>query len=108
MDAAQAVIPPRTDRRDRSRLACFLVSGVLHAMSGASGSAAEFAGVDSAGVESAGVKRDLTVLKKDSHRTTTSQRSTMNSLRSSHHCRLSHGSLSRARIFVKPSPTGSN
>jgi hypothetical protein len=96
-------MPPRADRSDRDRTACFLVSGVLHAMSGASGSAAE-----SAGVESAAAKRDRIVLKKDSHRTTTSQRNTMKSVRSSHHCRLTHGSLSRARIFVKPSPTGSN
>jgi hypothetical protein len=103
-------MPPRTDRSDRGRPACFLVSGVLHAMSGASGSAAESAGVESAAVKRDRImlKRDRIVLKKDSHRTTTSQRNTMNSLRSSHHCRLTHGSLSRARIFVKPSPTGSN
>jgi hypothetical protein len=98
---AQAVMPPRTGS-DLSRPPCFWVSGVLHAMSGASGSAAASAG------ESAVAERDRSVLKNDSHRTTTNQRSTMNSLRSSHQCRLSHGSLSRPRIFVKPSPTGSS
>jgi hypothetical protein len=56
---------------------------------------------------SAAAECDRTVLKKDSDRTMTSHRSVMSSLRSSHHCRLSHGSASRPRIFVKPSPTGS-
>ena len=64
--------------------------------------------VVASGVRSVTSERDRILLKRDSHRTTTNQRSTMNSLRSSHHCRLSHGSLSRARIFVKPSPTGSS
>jgi hypothetical protein len=60
------------------------------------------------GLRSVTSERDRILLNRDSHRTTTSQRSTMSSLRSSHHCRLSHGSLSRPRIFVKPSPTGSS
>jgi len=63
---------------------------------------------DVSGARSVTSERDRILLKRDSHRTTTNQRSTVNSLRSSHHCRLSHGSPSRARIFVKPSPTGSN
>ncbi len=50
---------------------------------------------------------DRILLDSDSHRMTTSQPRIMSSLRSSHHCRLSHGSASRARILVKPSPTGS-
>ena len=101
LDATQAVMPLRTGRSDLRRLPRSSVSGVAHARSGASGPAAESA------TSEPGLP-DLTMLRKDSHRTTTSQPSTMNSLRSSHHCRLSHGSLSRARIFVKPSPTGSS
>jgi hypothetical protein len=46
-------------------------------------------------------------LNQDWHRTVSTQPTAVNSLRSSHHCRLSHGSDSRAWIFVKPSPTGS-
>jgi hypothetical protein len=46
-------------------------------------------------------------LNQDWHRTASTQPMVVNSLRSSHHCRLSHGSASRAWIFVKPSPTGS-
>jgi hypothetical protein len=92
LPAAQAVMPPRTGRGDRGRL-----PGAAAGLSAASGLA----------VRSAAVAPALAVLRKASQRTMTSQRSTMNSLRSSHHCRLSHGSVSRARIFVKPSPTGS-
>jgi len=47
------------------------------------------------------------VLNQDWHRTANTQPRIMNSPRSSHHCRLSHGSASRAWIFAKPSPTGS-
>ena len=50
---------------------------------------------------------DLIWLSQDWHRTASTQPMAVNSLRSSHHCRLSHGSASRAWIFVKPSPTGS-
>ena len=46
-------------------------------------------------------------LNQDWHRTASTQPMVVNSLRSSHHCRLSHGSASRVWIFVKPSPTGS-
>jgi hypothetical protein len=105
---AHAVMPPRTGRSDLRRLLCSWVSGVAHARSGASGPAAGSAAGEPDLPDLTVLKPDLTVLKKDSHRTTTSQRSAIHSLRSSHHCRLSHGSLSRPRIFVKPSPTGSN
>jgi hypothetical protein len=50
---------------------------------------------------------DRTLLDSDSNRTTISQPRIISSLRSSSHCRLSHGSASRSRIFAKPSPTGS-
>ena len=108
---AHAVMPPRTGRSDLRRLPCSSVAGVAHARSGASGPAAGSATPEPDLPHLPDLivlKPDLTVLKKDSHRTTTSQRSAIHSLRSSHHCRLSHGSLSRPRIFVKPSPTGSN
>jgi hypothetical protein len=97
----------RTGRSDRRRLPWFSVSGVAHARSAASGPAAE-SGAAEPGLRDLPDLPDLTVLKKASYRTTTSQPSAMNPLRSSHHCRLSHGSSSRARIFVKPSPTGSS
>jgi hypothetical protein len=50
---------------------------------------------------------DRIALNQDWHRTASTQPMVVNSLRSRHHCRLSHGSVSRAWIFVKPSPTGS-
>jgi hypothetical protein len=94
LPAAQAVMPPRTGRSDRDRRP-----------GAAAGPPAESGAVPAPdGVPDLPA---LAVLRKASQRTTTSQRSTINSLRSSHHCRLSHGSVSRARIFVKPSPTGS-
>src|SRR5205814_1653671 len=48
---------------------------------------------------------DRIVLNQDWHRTASTQPMVAVSLRSSHHCRLSHGSASRAWIFLKPSPT---
>jgi hypothetical protein len=50
---------------------------------------------------------DRIALNQDWHRTASTQPRVVNSLRRCHHCRLSHGSASRAWIFVKPSPTGS-
>jgi hypothetical protein len=50
---------------------------------------------------------DRSALNQDWHRTASTQPMVVVSLRSSHHCRLSHGSASRAWIFLKPSPTGS-
>ncbi len=96
---AQAVMPPRTDRSDRGRL-----PGAAPGLAAASGAVPAPGALLEPAVRSAAA---LAVLRKASQRTTTSQRSTMSSLRSNHHCRLSHGSVSRARIFVKPSPTGS-
>jgi hypothetical protein len=94
LPAAQAVMPPRTGRSDRDRR-----PGAAAGPPAASGAVPAPDGVPDLPA--------LALLRKASRRTMTSQRSTINSLRSSHHCRLSHGSVSRARIFVKPSPTGS-
>jgi hypothetical protein len=90
LDEAQARMPPRTGTEPRRRLAPVVARAALPAA-----------------VRSAAADRDRIVLRSDSDRTTTSHRSVMNSLHSSHHCRLSHGSASRPRILVRPSPTGS-
>jgi hypothetical protein len=58
-------------------------------------------------VSAAAADPDRISLNQDWHRTASTQPMAVNSLRRSHHCRLSHGSASRAWIFVKPSPTGS-
>lgn len=92
LDEAQARMPPRPASEPARRAAPLVARAAVPA---------------SAAVLSAAAVWERIVLKNDSDRTTTSQRSVMNSLHSSHHCRLSHGSASRPRIFVKPSPTGS-
>jgi hypothetical protein len=97
----QAIRPPRTGASRPSPPRRPAAPGAAPAPGFPAGSAA------TADPALAVLKKALAVLMEASHRTTTSQPSTMNSWRSSHHCRLSHGSLSRARILVKPSPTGS-
>jgi len=91
--AARAAIPP-TIGSDRSRppwLATFALA----------------LPVVTVPVSAAAADPDRIWLNQDWDRTASTQPMAVNSLRSSHHCRLSHGSASRAWIFVKPSPTGS-
>jgi len=91
--AARAAMPPTTGS-DRSRPWCLAAPALAWPEV-------------TAPVSAPAADRDRIWLNQDWHRTASTQPMAVNSLRSSHHCRLSHGSASRAWIFVKPSPTGS-
>ena len=91
--AARAAMPPTTGS-DRSRPWCLAAPALAWPEV-------------TAPVSAPAADRDRIWLNQDWHRTAITQPMAVNSLRSSHHCRLSHGSASRAWIFVKPSPTGS-
>jgi hypothetical protein len=90
---AQAAMPPTTGS-DRSRPRWLATLALVLP-------------VVTAPVSAPGADPDRMWLNQDWHLTASTQPMVVSSLRSSHHCRLSHGSASRAWIFVKPSPTGS-